>query len=95
MNFQLTLISLNLKAMVKTKLIPNSRTVSFEVPQSYVGKELEILAYSSSDLIDENNNEEPNGKKLLKYIGNISPERADEMQAYLKQARSEWDRDIY
>jgi len=80
--------------MVKTRMIPKTRTVTFEVPQSYVGHELEILAYSNSDLVESGIGEEPNGKKLLKYIGILSKERTEEMQEHVKQARSEWDRDI-
>jgi hypothetical protein len=79
--------------MVKTRLTPTTRTVSIQVPESYVGHEIEILVYSKLDL------QEPSqglsGEELRKFRGIISKEKAAEMQEYLKEARSEWDRDIF
>lgn len=80
--------------MVKTTVVPETQDVTIKVPASYIGKEVEIIAYSQSELIDYKE-VEPNGAKLMKYWGVLSPERADEMQAYLKEARAEWDRDIF
>ena len=81
--------------MVKTKLVPKTKIVSFEIPESYVGHELQILAYSDSEVNEIKNDEKPNGYKLMKYVGIISKERGEEIQTYLKEARAEWDRDIF
>lgn len=80
--------------MVKIKVIPKTQEITIHVPISYIGKEVEIIAFSKSELVDSKEIA-PNGAKLMKYVGIISSERAEEMQTYLKEARSEWDRDIF
>ena len=35
--------------MIRTIVIPNSRTVFFDVPQEYIGKEVEVIAFSKTD----------------------------------------------
>jgi hypothetical protein len=79
--------------MVKTRVTPTTRTISFDVPESYVGHELEILVYSKHEL-----QESPLPLKrqdLRELKGIISAEQAKEMQDYLKKARAEWDRETF
>lgn len=35
--------------MIRTIVIPNSKTVFFDVPQEYIGKEVEVIAFSKTD----------------------------------------------
>jgi len=79
--------------MVKTRITPTTRTISFDVPESYVGHELEILVYSKRDL--QESPQPLNGQDLREFKGIISAEQAKEMQDYLKNARAEWDRETF
>jgi hypothetical protein len=35
--------------MVRTTLIPQNKTVSFNIPENYVGKELTVIAFSNDE----------------------------------------------
>jgi len=76
--------------MVKTKLVPKTKIVSFEIPESYVGHELQILAYSDSELNEIKNDEKPNGTWVRQYIGKISKETGDALLDHVSKSRAEW-----
>ena len=42
--------------MIRTILIPSQKTVSFDIPDSYVGKELEVIAFSTAEGMQEDQN---------------------------------------
>ncbi|MEN9522405.1 MAG: hypothetical protein RL065_782 [Bacteroidota bacterium] len=46
--------------MIRTILIPQSQTVLFQVPIDYVGKELEVIAFTTKEAWGENNNSQKN-----------------------------------
>ncbi len=35
--------------MVRTIITPNTRTISFTVPENYIGRELEVIAFSTKE----------------------------------------------
>jgi hypothetical protein len=37
--------------MIRTLITPSTQTVFFEVPKEYIGKELEVIAFSANDYI--------------------------------------------
>ncbi len=37
--------------MIRTLITPSTQTVFFDVPKEYIGKELEIIAFSKNDYI--------------------------------------------
>jgi len=76
--------------MVKTKLVPKTKIVSFEIPESYVGHELQILAYSDSEVNEIKNDEKPNGTWVRQYIGKISKETGDALLDHVSKSRAEW-----
>jgi hypothetical protein len=41
--------------MIRTILIPRQKTISFDIPESYVGKELEVIAFSTGEGMAEEN----------------------------------------
>ena len=49
--------------MVRTTIIPDSKTVSISVPEDYIGKVLEIIAFAK----DEGLNVEGNTKKVTSF----------------------------
>ncbi|MBC7411854.1 MAG: hypothetical protein H7331_05300 [Bacteroidia bacterium] len=38
--------------MIRTIITPNTQTVFFDVPKEYVGKELEIIAFTKNDYLN-------------------------------------------
>jgi len=77
--------------MVKTKLIPQTKIVSFEIPESYVGRELQILAYSDSEVGEIVNDEKPNGTWIRQFVGKISKETGEALLYHVSKSREEWD----
>ena len=35
--------------MIRTVIIPQKQTISFDVPKDYVGKQIEVIAFSSDE----------------------------------------------
>lgn len=35
--------------MIRTVIVPNTQTVSFDIPMDYIGKELEVIAFTISE----------------------------------------------
>ncbi|QJD97733.1 hypothetical protein HH214_18555 [Mucilaginibacter robiniae] len=49
--------------MVRTVITPNKQIISFEIPQSYVGKEIEVIAFTK----DEGINTDQSAKKKVSF----------------------------
>jgi len=49
--------------MIRTVITPNKQIVSFEIPQSYIGKEIEVIAFAK----DEGINQEQPFKKDVSF----------------------------
>ncbi len=76
--------------MIRTQVIPDSNNVSLAIPDSYIGKKVEIILFSDEDL-EENGNAKG---KIKKYKGALSKKKALEMQEFAMQIRKEWDREF-
>ena len=77
--------------MIKTVVITRENTLQLSIPNSYIGKEIEVLLYAKEELVEEKA-VKPNN--VARFKGLLSGEEADQFQDYLKKARGEWDRDI-
>ncbi|MFM9838201.1 MAG: hypothetical protein ACKVOQ_08055 [Cyclobacteriaceae bacterium] len=77
--------------MIKTVVIPENNDLHLTLPNSYIGKEIEVLLYSKEE-VSEGKNE--NKKDAARFKGLLTNEEADKFHVCLKQARNEWDRDI-
>lgn len=49
--------------MIRTQIIPETEEVSFQIPENYIGKVLEIIAFTK----DEGLSEEPSVKKEARF----------------------------
>lgn len=76
--------------MIRTQIIPDSNNVSVAIPDSYIGKKVEVILFSEDDAHETN---EKTGK-IKRYTGMLSKERALEFQTFAKQVRKEWDTSI-
>jgi len=77
--------------MIKTVVTPESNTLHLSIPNDYVGKEIEVLLYSKDELVERKSVKTNNAAR---FKGLLTNEEANKYHAYLKQARSEWSRDI-
>lgn len=79
--------------MIKTIVTPEQTDIHLFVPQSYVGRKLEILLYPVDELTNEVA-EVLAKKKPSDFAGTVSKEEGEKFHEYLKQARNEWDRNF-
>ena len=75
--------------MVRTVIIPENTHIQLDIPEEYVGKQIEIT-YLALDEFDA----KPKKTRLGDFFGTISNETAEKLRQHVKEVRSEWDRDI-
>lgn len=75
--------------MIRTILTPDTKTVTFDVPENYLGKKIEVIAFA----IDEGVEKSPK-KTMADFWGIISKERADELNKEVLKSKDEWERNI-
>lgn len=81
--------------MLRTILTPDHANIEFAIPESYVGKKLEVLVYT----VDEIQTEPAVGvlaepKKPSDFKGILRSDIVDEFQDYIKKSREEWQQRI-
>ena len=78
--------------MIKTSLTPRDNKLLLEIPQNYIGREIEVLLYAKDELEEKS----PKSKKTLAdFVGVISDAEYLSLKSYTEQARKEWNRDIW
>ena len=77
--------------MVRTLLTPQQQNISILVPQNYVGRQIEVLLFPVDELEEQ---QTPKPNNAAKYKGVLSKEEGEKFNQYIRQARSEWDRDF-
>ena len=77
--------------MIKTIVTPLNNNILLTIPASYIGKEIEVLFYATDELKEQENTPKNNAAR---FKGLLTKDEAEKYHQYLKQARSEWDRDI-
>ncbi len=77
--------------MIKTIVTPEKNTLSLTIPNSYIGKEIEVLFYAKDELV-----EEPliSKKIMADFNGVLSESDYHSLKSNTEQARKEWNRDI-
>lgn len=78
--------------MVRTLVTPQQQSISIQVPQNYVGRQIEVLLYAVDELVEEEKKTTPNNAARFKGI--FTKEEGERFNDYTKQARNEWDRDF-
>jgi hypothetical protein len=79
--------------MIRTIITPEKQDVSIHIPESYIGKQIEVLLYAVDELSEQKVLEK---KKPSDFRGalKLTPEQYEDFQTHLKDIRNEWDRDI-
>jgi hypothetical protein len=78
--------------MVRTLVTPQQQTISIQVPQNYVGRQIEVLVYAVDELVEEEKKVTHNN--AAKYKGIFSKEEGEKFNDFIKKSRNEWDRDF-
>jgi hypothetical protein len=73
--------------MVRTILIPKSNTLDIKIPDSYIGKEVEILLYTKDEFITE----VAKPKTMADFWGKLSDETAKDLNSLTEIGRNEWE----
>ena len=76
--------------MVRKLIIPSQTNVLIEVPQNYIGKEIEVLLYAVEEL--EKNETTKMNTTAFKEI--FSKEEGIKFNKFIDQSRNEWERNI-
>ena len=78
--------------MIRTVIIPLNTELHLTIPKDYIGKQIEVLLYTTDEVKEEKANKE-NTRKLRGTL-NLSDEQYKDFQQHSKNIRSEWNRDI-
>ena len=75
--------------MITTSIRPTSQNVQVAVPEEFIGQDVQVVMF-----VEQKESSLPKPKNAAQYKGLFTEEEAEQFQHYLKEARSEWDRDI-
>jgi hypothetical protein len=77
--------------MVKTLIVPKENVLHIEIPNSYIGKEVEVLLFSKEEI------DLPTiqvKRKASEFRGIFTKEEGTLFDEYISKIRKEWDRSI-
>ena len=74
--------------MIRTLITPQQQNISIVVPQSYVGKQIEVLLYAIDELTEEKTKPK---KTMADFWGSISDETAAELHKNVEESRNSWE----
>ena len=79
--------------MIRTLITPEKQDVSIHIPESYIGKQVEVLLYAVDELTHQDISEK---KKPSDFRGalNLTDDQYKDFQNHLNEIRDEWNRDI-
>ena len=75
--------------MIKTVVTPQHNSLYLAIPDSYIGREIEVFIHAK----DELENEKPK-KTMADFAGVLSENDYQSLKSHTEQARKGWDRDI-
>lgn len=73
--------------MIKTTLTPANNPISVNIPDTYIGKLVEVIVYP----VDEIEKKVSQPTTMLSFKGILSKKTAASMQDEILQSRKEWD----
>lgn len=79
--------------MIRKTITPDKRTVSIDVPENYVGKQIEVLVYATDELEEQKAVLKKNTSKLRGAL-KLSDNQYKDFQQFVNDVRSEWDKAI-
>jgi hypothetical protein len=81
--------------MIRTVVVPQNNQLFVAIPNSYIGKEVEVFLYAKEELTGEPVEVKPLEKvSMAHFRGMLTAEETDQLQDYVTKSRLEWERDI-
>lgn len=77
--------------MIKTIVTPKNNRLYLEIPNKYIGREIEVLLYAKDEIIEE---KAKSKKTIADFSGVLSESDYQSLKSHTEQARKEWNRDI-
>ena len=74
--------------MIRTKIIPENTNLQLSIPKDYVGKQVEILVFTTDEIKDSKS--ETHNVSSLRGKLQLTEEQYQEFQHYIKDSRNEW-----
>ena len=78
--------------MLRMTITPYENSYLLPIPAGYIGKTVEILLYSTTENIE--NNQAFTGKKPSDFFCTLSVVEGEKFQDYVSNSRLEWNRNI-
>ncbi|WP_061248966.1 hypothetical protein [Leptospira noguchii] len=73
--------------MIRTRITPINTDLHLSIPETYVGKNIEVLLYA----IDEIKEESQKPVTMKNFRGTLSKESAAKLQEKVNKERDEWN----
>jgi hypothetical protein len=77
--------------MIKTIVTPQNNKLSLSIPDSYIGREIEVLLYARDELQEEKAKPK---RTMAHFNGILSETDYQSLKDHTEQARKEWNRAI-
>lgn len=78
--------------MIRKTITPDKKTVSIDVPETYVGKQIEVLIYATDELQEEKG--AVKNKVKLRGALKLTDDQYKDFQQFVNDVRDEWDKAI-
>lgn len=78
--------------MIRKTITPDRKTVSIDVPETYVGKQIEVLIYATDELHEEK--AAVKNKVKLRGALKLTDDQYKDFQQFVNDVRDEWDKAI-
>lgn len=75
--------------MIKTIAIPQSNNYNIALPNSYIGKKIEILVYALDEVAEEKTTIPR--KTMADFLGTLSDATAADLHKQLEEGRNGWE----
>lgn len=72
--------------MIRTIITPENQDLYLHIPESYVGKKIEVIAFAVDEAAIE-----PKKMKMADFWGTISDETAAELHKETTDSRNDWE----
>ena len=79
--------------MIRKIITPDKQSVSIEVPETYVGKQIEVLIYAMDELEEQKAVQKKHTTKLRGAL-KLSDDQYADFQQFVNVIRKEWDKAI-
>ncbi len=78
--------------MIRTVVTPQNTELHLSIPKDYVGKQVEVLVYTTDEVAAET--APTKSTSSLRGKLHLSNEQHKDFHQYLSDVRTEWDKDI-